>query len=121
LDLFAYIEGQGGWVTLQNKPMLIGTGIAIEVPQGYDVQIRPRSGLAAKGIIATFGTIDSDYRGEIMVTLYTIGQDNSFKVKHGDRIAQLVVGKLADIDIAEVDKLSSTRRGHSSHGSTGMV
>ena len=121
LDLFAYIDGQDRRITLQNKPVLIGTGIAIEIPRGYDVQIRPRSGLAAKGVIATLGTIDSDYRGEIMVTLYTIGQDNSFEVKHGDRIAQLVVSKLADIDVVEADELSSTRRGTGSHGSTGMV
>jgi dUTP pyrophosphatase len=121
LDLFAYIGGQDRWIALRNKPVLIGTGIAIEFPGGYDVQIRPRSGLAAKGVLATFGTIDSDYRGELMVTLYAVGRDNSFEVKHGDRIAQLVVSKLADVDIAEVDELSSTRRGSYGHGSTGMA
>ena len=121
LDLFAYISGQGRRVILQNKPVLIGTGIAMEIPRGYDVQIRPRSGLAAKRVIATFGTVDSDYRGEIMVTLYTVGRGSSFEVKHGDRIAQLVVSKLADIDVAETDELSLTRRGPGGHGSTGMI
>jgi len=121
LDLFAYIKGDSRSVQLQGKPTLIGTGIAIEVPRGYDVQIRPRSGLSAKGIMATFGTIDSDYRGELKVTLYTLRNDATFVIKHGDRIAQLVISKLADLPVAEVEKLSLTARAGGGHGTTGLV
>jgi len=121
LDLFAYIGEQGGGVVLEEKPKLIGTGIALEVPKGYDAQIRPRSGLSAKGVMAAFGTIDSDYRGEVMVTMYTLGRKSSFEVKHGDRIAQLVVSKLAKLPIEEAEGLSSTERGPRGHGSTGMA
>ncbi len=121
LDLFAYIGEQGGWVALEEKPKLIGTGVAVEAPKGYDVQIRPRSGLSAKGIMAAFGTIDSDYRGEVMVTMYTLGRDSSFEVKHGDRIAQLVISRLAELPIEEAKGLSSTERGPRGHGSTGMA
>jgi len=108
-------------VVLEEKPKLVGTGIALEVPTGYDVQIRPRSGLSAKGIMATFGTIDSDYRGEVMVTMYTLGRRSSCEVKHGDRIAQLVVSRLAKLQVEEAEELSSTERGPRGHGSTGMA
>lgn len=121
LDLFAYITEGGGRIVLQEKPKLVGTGIAIEVPKGYDAQIRPRSGLSAKGIMVAFGTVDSDYRGEVMVTMYTLGRDSSFEVKDGDRIAQLVIGKLADLAIKEAEELSATERGPQGHGSTGMA
>lgn len=121
LDLFAYIKGEGGRVILDEKPKLVGTGIAIEVPKGYDVQIRPRSGLSSRGIMVALGTVDSDYRGEVMVTMYTLGPNSSFEVKHGDRIAQLVVGKLADLPIEEAEDLSRTERGPQGHGSTGIA
>jgi dUTP pyrophosphatase len=121
LDLFAYIGQQGGWVALEEKPRLIGTGIAVQLPKGYDLQIRPRSGLSAKGVMAAFGTIDSDYRGEVMVTMYAVGAGSSFWVKHGDRIAQMVVSKVAELPIEEADRLSSTERGPGGHGSTGMA
>ena len=118
LDLFACIEGQG-IATLERQPKLISTGIAIEVPKGYDAQIRPRSGLSASGVGVALGTIDSDYRGEVLVTMYLFGADSSFEVKHGDRIAQLVVTKLADLSLVEVEELSETERGPRGHGSTG--
>ncbi len=105
---------------LGKQPKLIGTGIAMEIPPGYDVQVRPRSGLSARGVGVTFGTIDSDYRGEIMVTMYLYGEGSSFEIKHGDRIAQLVIGKLADVSVEEADELSPTERGSGGHGSTGM-
>jgi len=120
LDLFAYIKESSRRVVLEGKPRLIGTGIAIEVPSGYEAQIRPRSGLSAKGVLVALGTVDSDYRGEVMVTMYTVGRHNSFELKHGDRIAQLVIGKLADLPIEEVSELSATERGASGHGSTGI-
>jgi dUTP pyrophosphatase len=118
LDLFACIDGKGK-VILETQPKLIGTGIAIEVPKGYDAQIRPRSGLSLKGVGVALGTIDSDYRGEVLVTMYLLGTDSSFEVKHGDRIAQLVVTKLADLPLIEVPELSETERGSRGHGSTG--
>ncbi len=121
LDLFAYIKQENGRIMLQEKPKLVGTGVAVEVPGGYDVQIRPRSGLSAKGVMVAFGTVDSDYRGEVMVTMYTLSRESSFEVRHGDRIAQLVVTKLADLPVEEVAELSLTRRGAGGHGSTGMA
>lgn len=118
LDLFACIDG-GGVVALGTHPRLVGTGIAIEVPRGYDVQIRPRSGLSAKGIGITLGTVDSDYRGEVMVTMYLFSPGAGFEVKHGDRVAQLVISKVADLPAVEVDELTPTERGDGGHGSTG--
>lgn len=120
LDLFAYIK-KSGRITLEEKPKLVGTGIAVEVPRGYDVQIRPRSGLSARGVVAALGTVDSDYRGELLVTMYTLGRGSSFEIRHGDRIAQLVVSKLADLPVEEAEELSGTERGHQGHGSTGMA
>ncbi len=120
LDLFAYIKESSRKVVLEQKPKLIGTGIALEVPSGYEAQIRPRSGLSAKGVLVALGTVDSDYRGEVMVTMYTVGRHNGFELKHGDRIAQLVTGKLAELPIEEVSELSATERGAHGHGSTGI-
>lgn len=117
-DLFACLEE--GSITLGKHPILVGTGIAVQIPPGYDVQVRPRSGLSARGVGVIFGTIDSDYRGEILVTMYILGEEESFEISHGDRIAQLVVTKLAEIDIEEVEELSPTERGSGGHGSTGM-
>ena len=117
-DIFACID-DGAITLLGAQPRLIPTGIAIEVPRGYDVQIRPRSGLSAKGVGVTFGTIDSDYRGEILITMYLFDPNATFEIKHGDRIAQMVVGKAADLPLVEVEKLSSTERGAKGHGSTG--
>lgn len=119
-DLFACITEGDRRILLQGAPRLIGTGIAIEVPRGYDAQIRPRSGLSAKGVMVAFGTVDSDYRGEVMVTMYVLGTGNSFEIKHGDRIAQLVIGTLADLSVEEADDLAPTERGPRGHGSTGL-
>ena len=118
LDLFACIDGDGV-VALDRQPKLIATGIAIEVPRGYDAQIRPRSGLSVRGVGVTLGTVDSDYRGEVMVTMYLFGTRSRFEVRDGDRIAQLVIGKMADLPLVEVEELSPTQRGQAGHGSTG--
>ncbi len=119
LDVFACIDG-AGIITLKGaQPKLIPTGIAIEVPRGYDVQIRPRSGLSSKGVGVTFGTIDSDYRGEILVTMYLFDPGATFEIKHGDRIAQMVISSIADLPPVEVEELSPTERGSGGHGSTG--
>lgn len=116
-DLFACLDG--GTVTVTQRPVLIPTGIALEVPPGLDVQVRPRSGLAREGVIAIFGTIDADYRGEVMVTMYTTAPEIRHVVRDGDRIAQLVVGLLAPVAFTVASTLSTTARGAGGHGSTG--
>ncbi|MDI6856876.1 MAG: dUTP diphosphatase [Dehalococcoidia bacterium] len=117
-DLYACIDDPG-YVIVGRHPVRVGTGIAIEFPPGFDVQVRPRSGLSAKGVGVTFGTIDSDYRGEVLVTMYVFGETEEHRINHGDRIAQLVVTRLADLPLAEVPELSVTARGDGGHGSTG--
>ena len=119
LDVFACLP-PGGVVELTADPVLVPTGIAIEAPPGYDVQIRPRSGLTRRGVMAAFGTIDADYRGELFVTMYVIGSTRTHTIHDGDRIAQLVVSRLASIDLIEADELAGTERGAGGHGSTGM-
>ena len=106
------------------KPMerkLIKTGLAFEIEEGYEVQIRPRSGLAFKygvSVLNSPGTIDADYRGEIMVLLINLGNEE-FEIKKGDRIAQAVVVPVIQAEFEEVDKLSDTERGKGGFGSTG--
>jgi dUTP pyrophosphatase len=119
LDLFACIE-EAGVIDLGRDPVLVPTGIAIEVPRGHDAQVRPRSGLSAKGVSVTFGTIDCDYRGEVLVTMYLFGSLDSYTIRHGDRIAQLVLARRADLPVVEVEALSETERGPGGHGSTGV-
>lgn len=100
----------------------VATGFAIAIPDGYEVQVRPRSGLALKhGITVpnTPGTIDSDYRGELKVILINHG-DAPFAIRRGDRIAQLVVAPVQRADFAEVDDLDATARGAGGFGSTGV-
>ena len=118
-DLYACIDGRDH-VVLAKRPVRVGTGIAIEFPRGFDVQVRPRSGLAAKGVGVTLGTIDSDYRGEVLVTMYLFGDVEEYRIANGDRIAQLVVTRLGQIDVVEVEELTETARGVGGHGSTGQ-
>lgn len=115
LDLFACLEGT---LEVGDSPVLVPTGIAIEVEAGLDVQVRPRSGLAARGILAVLGTIDPDYRGEILVTLYALGGRPPHVVHDGDRIGQLVVSRSEAVELLEVTELSPTERGVRGHGST---
>jgi dUTP pyrophosphatase len=98
---------------------MVPTGIAVEVPAGYDVQVRPRSGLSLRGVGVAFGTIDADYRGELLVTMWTFGDLETYELHDGDRIAQLVIARLAPVRVVEVDALSATGRGDGGHGSTG--
>lgn len=101
---------------------MVPTGLFFEIPQGYEVQVRPRSGLAVKNGVTclnTPGTIDSDYRGEIKVILINLGQ-KPFTVKNGDRIAQIVVSPVEQASFCKVDVLSSTERGEGGFGSTGV-
>ena len=100
---------------------LIGTGLAFAIEYGYEVQIRPRSGLAYKHgitVLNTPGTIDSDYRGEIKVLLINHGTE-PFEIKKGERIAQAVVAPVVQANLIEVEELDSTERGSGGFGSTG--
>jgi dUTP pyrophosphatase len=117
-DLYACLDAPG-YVDLGLDVTLVPTGVAVEVPLGYDAQIRPRSGLARDGIVAILGTLDSDYRGEILVSMHTFGSRTGYRVHHGDRIAQLVVTRLADLSVVSVEELSDSSRGVGGHGSTG--
>lgn len=101
---------------------MIPTGLFLEIPEGFEVQVRPRSGLAAKNgvtVLNTPGTIDSDYRGEIKVILINHSKQ-PFTVKNGDRIAQLVVASVVQADFESAEKLSETERGEGGFGSTGV-
>ena len=118
-DLYACLPGPG-FVELMRDPTPVPTGIALEVPFGIDTQVRPRSGLSARGVGVTLGTIDADYRGELLVTMYLFGSLDRFRINHGDRIAQLVFSWLAPVEFVEVDALSPTERGAGGHGSTGQ-
>jgi dUTP pyrophosphatase len=117
-DLHACLEG--GTVLVEGAPVAIPTGIAIAAPPDADVQVRPRSGLFRRGVIGMLGTIDADYRGELHVTLYCLPSTGSFEVRDGDRIAQLVVSRLAAVEWSEVETLDATERGSGGHGSTGL-
>ena len=108
-----------GPVVVGNAPVVIPTGIAIAVPPGLDAQIRPRSGLASRGVMKPLGTVDADYRGEIFVTLYTVSPEIRHVVEHGDRVAQLIITRLADVEFALREELPETERGAGGHGSTG--
>ena len=101
----------------------VPTGLALSIPPGYEVQVRPRSGLALKhGIILpnSPGTIDSDYRGELKIIMMNLGKE-AFTIKAGDRIAQLIVGRVIDADFVEVETLDDTDRGTGGFGHTGRT
>ena len=119
MDLSANIDNN---INIEpGETAVIPTGLALSIPNGFEVQIRPRSGLAAKkniSVLNTPGTIDSDYRGEIKVILINLGKD-SFKVEKGLRIAQMVVSPVVQAQLTEVNDLSDTVRGKGGFGSTG--
>ncbi|MFW6412527.1 MAG: dUTP diphosphatase [Oceanicaulis sp.] len=121
LDLRAAVP-EGEPIRLEpGKWALVPTGLSIALPDGFEAQIRPRSGLAMKhGItcLNTPGTIDADYRGEIKIMLINLGPD-PFDVARGERIAQMVIAQVARIDWVEVDELDDTGRGQGGFGSTG--
>ena len=119
MDLKAFIKKP---INLKPKTSsLIPTGLSVAFVKDYEIQIRPRSGLAAKNnitVLNTPGTIDSDYRGEIKVIIYNHG-DNSFIVNNGDRIAQMVLSPVIKIELEEANELPKTLRGKGGFGSTG--
>ncbi|MBS3100399.1 dUTP diphosphatase [Candidatus Pacearchaeota archaeon] len=103
------------------KRKLISTGLSVEIPVGYEIQTRPRSGLAIKNgisLVNSPGTIDAGYRGEIGIIIINHGEEN-FEIKKGDRIAQAVMNKIENAEIIEVDKLGDSERGAGGFGSTG--
>lgn len=93
-------------------------GFAFEVPEGYELQVRPRSGLSSKGIVASLGTVDADYRGEVRVIL-TNHSGEDFTLHHGDRVAQGVVAPVVRCEVEESETLTETARGGNGFGSTG--
>ena len=119
MDLVAYIKKK---ITINpSETAMIPTGIAVAIPKNYEIQIRPRSGLAAKkgiSVLNTPGTIDSDYRGEIKIILINLSK-KSFVVKSGDRIAQMILCPVAKGKLKEVKNLPETIRGKKGFGSTG--
>ncbi len=116
LDLYALED-----ITINvGQTVLVKTGIAFGIPEGFEIQVRPRSGMALnKGVtvLNTPGTVDSGYRGEIGVILYCT---SPVKIEHGDRIAQLVLCPVEKMDIEVVEELSETERGSGGFGSTGI-
>lgn len=101
---------------------MIPTGLFFEIPQGYEIQVRPRSGLAAKNgitVLNTPGTIDSDYRGELKIILINLGKE-AFVVNNGERIAQIIVSPVTLASFTITDSLSDTSRGEKGFGSTGV-
>jgi dUTP pyrophosphatase len=119
IDLLAAVEQE-----IEINPgsiTMVPTGLYMAIPQGYEGQIRPRSGLALKyglSMVNTPGTIDADYRGEIKVILINFGQE-VYIIKRGERIAQMVFNKIAQADFMEVKELNETSRGSGGFGSTG--
>lgn len=120
MDLRAYLP-DGQIVIKPLQRVLVPTGLFMEIPVGYEGQVRPRSGLAIKNGITVLnspGTIDADYRGEIKVILINLS-DNDFVINSGDRIAQLIIAKCEQMEIVEVESLSETERGAGGFGHTG--
>ena len=119
LDLMAFIEKS---IKLNPKEsVLVPTGISVAIAEDLEIQIRPRSGLAAKSnisVLNTPGTIDSDYRGEIKVILFNHGSSD-FTINNGDRIAQMILVPVHKMDLEEVENLPETLRGEGGFGSTG--
>ncbi len=120
MDLCAFLEEP--IVLKAGEYQLVKTGISIELPSGFEAQIRPRSGLALKfgiSVLNSPGTIDADYRGEIGVILINHSK-NDFEIKHGDRIAQMVISKFEKVELEVSSELSSTERGSGGFGHTGV-
>ena len=109
-------------ITIQNMQVeMIPTNISVEIPEGYEIQVRPRSGLAAKhgiGVLNSPGTIDSDYRGEVKIILINFSKDE-FTIKPGERIAQLVLSKVYKAKMKEEKDLNESKRGEGGFGHTG--
>jgi dUTP pyrophosphatase len=120
MDLYAAVTDPV--VLKPGERKLIPTGLKMSMPEGYEAQVRPRSGLALKNgisVLNTPGTIDADYRGEVGVILVNLGQEN-FTVNRSDRIAQMVINKVEQPKVLEVEDLDETKRGSGGFGHTGV-
>lgn len=119
LDIYAALESP---LTISHGSIeLVPTNISVEIPNGYEIQVRPRSGLAAKhglGILNSPGTIDSDYRGEIKIIIINFGKED-FIIQPAERIAQLVLSKVYKAEFVEAKELNNTQRGEGGFGHTG--
>ena len=119
MDLMACIEKS---INIEpGKSCLVPTGLSVEFPKDYEIQIRPRSGLAAKNnisVLNTPGTIDSDYRGELKVILFNHGSEK-FMINNNDRIAQMVLAPVIKMELEETNELPKSKRGEGGFGSTG--
>ena len=121
MDLRAALGQEESLVLKPGERGLIPTGLKIGLPDGYEAQVRPRSGLAVKAgvtVVNSPGTIDADYRGEVKVILINHG-DEAFEIQRGDRIAQLVIARYASVHWIPTERLSETRRGEGGFGHTG--
>ena len=119
MDIRAAVEEQQK--IKKGEVSLIPTNLMMEIPKGYEIQVRPRSGLAAKygiGVLNSPGTIDSDYRGEVKIILFNFGTED-FTVNRGDRIAQIILTKFYKADIEETNDLNESDRGSGGFGHTG--
>ncbi len=122
MDLRAAVEDCATLTIAPGKRALVPTGFIFEVPDGFEAQIRPRSGLALKNGITCLnspGTVDSDYRGEVKVILANLG-DEPFEITRGMRIAQMVIAPVTQVRVAEISEISETARGAGGFGSTGV-
>jgi len=120
MDLYAAVDKE--LIIAADSWKLVPTGIAIAIPEGFEAQVRPRSGLALKqgvSVLNTPGTVDADYRGEVGVILMNHSKEN-LVVKRGDRIAQMIINKIERIEFEEVEELPSTDRGEGGFGHTGV-
>jgi len=120
-DLVAAVPEDGALMLDPSDRVLVPTGLVFELPDGYEAQVRPRSGLALKHgvtVLNSPGTIDADYRGEVKVLLINLGSER-FLIKRGDRIAQAVIAPVTHVEIVGADALSDTGRGAGGFGSTG--
>ncbi len=119
LDIRAAVSGD--IILTPGSFELVPTNLSVEIPEGYEIEVRPRSGLAAKfgiGVLNSPGTIDSDYRGEVKIILFNFGKEN-FKISRGDRIAQMVLSKVYFAELVETENLQESKRGTGGFGHTG--
>lgn len=120
MDLLAAVDGN--MIVKSGERKLIPTGISIAVPEGYEAQVRPRSGLAIKSgisVLNTPGTIDADYRGEVGVIIVNHGKED-FHIRRGDRIAQMIINEVIKAELEEVEELPESRRSEGGFGHTGI-
>jgi dUTP pyrophosphatase len=121
LDLLAAVSEHAPLVLAAGQHAMVPTGLVIALPEGFEAQVRPRSGLAARHgvtVLNSPGTVDADYRGEINVLLVNLGQE-AFTIRRGERIAQMIVAPVTRVELTRADSLSATARGSGGFGSTG--